>query len=210
MFTPRKINFSEINGGARYVDGNEVSPEAINRPIEASAYAQDKAEEAITKANIAMEKVNDSEIGEITLSAYPIGSIYMSINSTSPAVLFGGTWEAITGRFLLGSGTALDNNKHDFGDLNNANYIFTSGDMGGQYNHKLTVNEMPKHKHNLAGSYTTTTNTMGSTSSASNGWIPLLGGTTYQSSLPIIETGGDGAHHIMNPYYVVNIWKRIA
>ena len=24
---------------------------------------------------------------------YPIGSIYMSLNATSPATLFGGTWE---------------------------------------------------------------------------------------------------------------------
>ena len=32
---------------------------------------------------------------------YPVGSIYMSVNSTSPATLFGGTWQRITGRFLL-------------------------------------------------------------------------------------------------------------
>ena len=28
---------------------------------------------------------------------YPVGSIYMSVNSTSPASLFGGTWEQING-----------------------------------------------------------------------------------------------------------------
>ncbi len=96
MFTLKKINFSEINGGARYVDGNEVSPEAINRPIEASAYAQDRADEALFKATTAMDKVNDSEMGKITISAYPIGSIYSSTSSTSPAELFGGTWQQET------------------------------------------------------------------------------------------------------------------
>ena len=31
---------------------------------------------------------------------YPVGSVYMSTNSTSPATLFGGTWTKIAGRFL--------------------------------------------------------------------------------------------------------------
>ena len=29
----------------------------------------------------------------------------MSVNDTDPALLFGGTWERIEGRFLLGAGT---------------------------------------------------------------------------------------------------------
>lgn len=32
---------------------------------------------------------------------YPVGSIYMSVNNTSPQTLFGGTWERIKGKFLL-------------------------------------------------------------------------------------------------------------
>ena len=36
---------------------------------------------------------------------YPIGSIYMSINNTNPATLFGfGNWELIPDMFLLGAG----------------------------------------------------------------------------------------------------------
>lgn len=34
---------------------------------------------------------------------YPVGSVYCSMNSTSPATLFGGTWEQVTSRFLYGS-----------------------------------------------------------------------------------------------------------
>lgn len=38
-----------------------------------------------------------------TLSAYPVGSIYISTSSTSPASLFGGTWESIASeRVLMG------------------------------------------------------------------------------------------------------------
>lgn len=35
---------------------------------------------------------------------YPIGSIYMSIDATNPSTYFGGTWEQIRDRFLLGCG----------------------------------------------------------------------------------------------------------
>lgn len=38
-----------------------------------------------------------------TLSAYPVGAIYISTSSTSPASLFGGTWESIASeRVLMG------------------------------------------------------------------------------------------------------------
>jgi hypothetical protein len=36
---------------------------------------------------------------------YPVGSIYMSVNSTSPATLFGGSWERIQDSFLLAAGS---------------------------------------------------------------------------------------------------------
>lgn len=35
---------------------------------------------------------------------YPVGSIYMSVSSTSPATLFGGTWVQLQNRFLVGAG----------------------------------------------------------------------------------------------------------
>ena len=35
---------------------------------------------------------------------HPVGSIYLSVNATSPATLFGGTWVQLKDRFLLGVG----------------------------------------------------------------------------------------------------------
>ena len=41
------------------------------------------------------------------LAAYPVGSIYQSTNSTSPAALFGGSWEEIASeRVLMGASSA--------------------------------------------------------------------------------------------------------
>ena len=40
------------------------------------------------------------------LAAYPIGSIYMSVNDISPALLFGGVWEQLQGNLFLSMGDA--------------------------------------------------------------------------------------------------------
>lgn len=65
------------------------------------------------------------------INAYPIGSIYMSINDVDPATIFGGTWEKIAdGTFLMASG-----NTH------------AVGTTGGEAEHTLSVDEMPSHNH---------------------------------------------------------------
>lgn len=49
-------------------------------------------------------------------AAYPVGAIYLSWSSTSPASLFGGTWTQITDRFLYchnSSGTNGGSNTQD-------------------------------------------------------------------------------------------------
>ena len=47
------------------------------------------------------------DIAASGLSAYPVGSIYQSTNSTSPAALFGGTWQEIAqNRVLMGASYA--------------------------------------------------------------------------------------------------------
>ena len=60
---------------------------------------------------------------------YPVGSIYMSVNSTSPATLFGGTCTQLQNRFLLGAGSS-----------------YTAGATGGEATHTLTVSEMPARR----------------------------------------------------------------
>ena len=56
-----------------------------------------------------------TDLGQVTPTmedmvdmVYPVGSIYMSVNSTSPSVLFGGTWEQLTDTFLYATSTTAD------------------------------------------------------------------------------------------------------
>ena len=57
---------------------------------------------------------------------YPVGSIYMSMDTTNPGTRFGGTWERISqGRVLLGAGKGTDTEN----EIRN----FTKGTEGGRY-----------------------------------------------------------------------------
>lgn len=139
--------------------------------------------------------------GSITLNmVYPVGSIYMSINNANPSILFGGTWEQISGRFLIGVGSCTDDN--------NETWEFVNGQAYGEYNHRLTVEEMPVHSHwtkeNAPGLYA------GWGTKSDNGWITSAvnqdNGGTWETN----TTGGDQTHNNMPPYLAVYMWKRIS
>ena len=130
------------------------------------------------------------------LKAYPVGAIYMSLVSTSPAELFGGTWERILQRFL-------------FAAEDGAGYY--GGTIGGEATHTLTANEMPNHRHTTNGvaflnpsqdsanAYTAMRSTNLSDLTPSGGEHPT---TSY--------VGGGQAHNNMPPYLAVYMWKRVA
>lgn len=72
--------------------------------------ANDSATNALGDASNALNKAVLLETWKNTFEssylsrAYPVGSIYMSTSSTSPATLFGGTWQQLKDRFLIGAG----------------------------------------------------------------------------------------------------------
>lgn len=76
---------------------------------------------------IASKYIQDLKIVD---KIYPVGSIYISVNNTSPSILFGGEWEQIQEKFLLSAG-----NTHQ------------AGTTGGEFTHTLTIDEMPAHNH---------------------------------------------------------------
>lgn len=135
---------------------------------------------------------------------YPVGAIYISVSSTSPATLFGGTWEQISGRFLIGAGAAEANTTDYWGTLGASDVNCSAGEMGGEAWHTLITSEMPAHRHSVpteGGSVSKTTSYIAGASGSSGG-----AGTGY--------TGWSGSstspHNNMPPYLAVYMWKRTA
>lgn len=86
----------------------------------------------------------DQAIPDIWKKIYPVGAIFMSVNNTSPATLFGGgTWVQIKDCFLLSAG---DN--HTAGGTGGAETksYTPAGTVGS---HTLTTSEIPSHGHSL-------------------------------------------------------------
>ena len=134
---------------------------------------------------------------------YPVGSIYMSVSETNPSVLFGGTWEQISGRFLIGAGSPKENTETAFGELNNSSYAFGVGGMGGQYKHVLTQEEMPNHRHGIANA---------NENGADLAFTPVLLGNMnkgWEGSAFTSFEGGGQPHSNMPPYFTVYMWKRV-
>lgn len=137
-------------------------------------------------------------------NVYPIGSIYMNVNSTNPRTLFGGTWEQIQGKFLLGMSSS-----------------YPAGSQGGEASHTLTTEEMPSHGHNpanQAGYYGFITNskeafTVGDmgVQSGSGRYYPFAT-VSFDISRNTLTgtTGGGKSHNNMPPYLSIYIWKRTA
>lgn len=119
-------------------------------------------------------------------SVYPVGSIYMSTASTSPANLFGGTWVQIKDKFLLAAGSR-----------------YSAGATGGEATHTLTTSEIPSHSHgtiNIA---------YGSNSGSYSGHSTYWGNNAH-SYVGTNSTGGGAAHNNMPPYLAVYMWYRTA
>lgn len=145
-----------------------------------------------------------SPSGKIDLSSlwdqiYPVGSIYLSVNATNPSVLFGGTWEQVKGKFLVG----VDPSDTDFN---------TSEKTGGEKTHKLTVDEMPSHSHDMDdevyGNYKNRLGIRGD-GGGSHGLIPSMTQTDGYSRYKPTYTGGGKPHNNMPPYLFVVLKKEM-
>ena len=117
---------------------------------------------------------------------YPVGSIYMSVNSTNPANLFGGTWTQLKDRFLLGAGSTYSN-----------------GSTGGSATQRLSAANLPSHTH---PQYVATNGGSTSANLDYNGWVS--NGKAVAQGIPTGATGQGTTFDIMPPYLVVYMWQR--
>ena len=169
-----------------------------------------------------------SQITDLINVIYPIGSIYMSVNSTPPSTLFGvGTWVKIEGAFLLASGRI---------EIDTETYIdFENGDTGGEAIHTLSVDEMPSHTHiqdahnhtqnshshrlnnstiiyngSASGQIPNGSSKKYTTNSGNNVGTDGATATNQPQTATNQNTGGGQPHNNMPPYLAVNVWKRTA
>ena len=142
-------------------------------------------------------KLYDSSNNEIMSAKkiYPVGSVYISVNSTNPSTLFGGTWSSFgAGRVLVG----VDTSQTEFNTVQKT---------GGEKTHKLTINEMPSHNHRFkswAWGYTRA-NTTNYTADQS-----MDHDNFEDNGNHIANTGGGQAHNNLQPYITVYFWRRTA
>lgn len=164
-----------------YVSSNRAIDLGRSAALWRTVYAVNLSDGTNTKA------IDDLVTKDMLLSlVYPVGSIYMSVNSTSPATFLGGTWVQLKDRFLLGAGDTYSN-----------------GATGGEATHTLTVDEMPAHTHDMNGWQGT---------QGTGAWLPNT--PSAQANVVATESvqsaGGGQAHNNMPPYLVVYMWKRTA
>ena len=140
---------------------------------------------------------------------YPVGSIYMNVNATSPSTLFGGTWERINGGFLV----AADSNH-------------PAGSTGGRSAVTLTAQNIPQMTGYLGysdGGYVPRNGEARSVIKHQDNGGDAIDGTDrsgylsdrvpdgyYGSPLVRMGTASPSSISIEPPYLAVYMWRRTA
>jgi len=140
--------------------------------------------EVYTKSNVA---------GETEFYMVPKGAIILWSGSAAniPAgwALCDGTRGTpnLQGRFVVGKGTLREGVE---------DYVYEAHDIGGEAIHKLTIAEMPSHKHDVAAGG------LGRSPSNSTESFLCNGGGPWPGNL-MFPAGGDQPHNNIPPYYAL-------
>lgn len=133
---------------------------------------------------------------EILDMIYPVGSIYISISSSNPSYIMGGTWQRFAnGKTLVG----IDEYDSDFNSPNRT---------GGEKAHQTTVEEMPSHAHQFNTEAAGSPIALGWENGNNSAMRAKLG--NYTLGLPTTSVGGNKPHNNLQPYITVYMWRRTA
>lgn len=166
--------------------------------LDAFMLAETKTDIAGIQTNMASIQIDIEALRkEMLLAAYPVGSIYMSLNETSPEVLFGGAWVRIEDRFLLAAGSV------------------SAGTKDGAESYDLSVS----HKHTAPVGYSSsafgTININGTVSMGSGKGFRTVdtghSGTLSSNVTGLYTSNATVSDTIptMPPYLAVYVWQRI-
>lgn len=145
---------------------------------------------------------------------YAVGDIYITTSKRSPAEIFGGSWEQIQGRMLMGAGRPESNTVDAWGNIDLTGIAMTLGERGGGF----------RHIHTLKAGYAKIANVDGQDfnfafdRTSVEPYEPLIKAnldsvaiTNEWTNTYATELGGTSDPvNILPPYQVVYIWKRVA
>lgn len=136
----------------------------------------------------------------IGLIAYPVGAIYISYSSTSPASLFGGTWTQITGRFLRAAND-VSTGGSDTNTLTESQLPVVSGqvDIRGRSDSFMSSNAIATGPFSFDAYGDACYIIDGYTSSLTTGYGTIK-----------FSMGGGKSHNNMPAYQDVYVWRRTA
>ena len=122
---------------------------------------------------------------------HPVGSYYWSDDPTSPAQLWGGKWLQLRDVTLVAAGGA-----------------YAAGSEGGEISHKITVDELPAHRHTT---YTKIYGAQGGYGHTEPTQICDNNDLQYGGAIaqPSESTGGSQAMSLMQPYHAAYGWRRM-
>ena len=197
--TATPITAAQLNRMEKGIEDCSGQGNANELAIAANAEAIQTLESGIQLGSIS--------ITQLLLMAHPIGSLYSSTAATSPADLFGGTWERIKGKFIWGidddeTAGATGGSKMHYHSLNR----YKSANLGP----KMAYAEWFGHSSGSDSfSYNEVSNVENWTTTYS------LAGTNVKSSAKPskygVKLGGDtDVEEAMPPYYGAYVWRRTA
>ena len=188
--------------------------------VPTTAWVQKLLADALAKQKAAYEQAISTAVSaaqtKAKLDAHPVGSYYWSNDSTSPATLFGGTWEALpAGYTLISQGKGSD----QFGS-----FEYVAGQKYGERKHPLTTDELPRHtttSHFHTGFNSFCVGDAWNGNGASNSWknpVNIQKGSTagyafnqtIDMDLVSNPVGGDAAHNNLQPSVGAYGWVRTA
>ena len=136
---------------------------------------------------------------------YKVGDLYVTTLGSNPTDILGyGTWQRFAeGRTLVGMSEITKSNP-DWTKFINSNY--------GEYEHQLTKEELPRHKHDMGADDGGNINVNYTPYTTHNADERRGIDTNDDGAMisPTGATGGDKPHNNVQPSVVVAIWIRVA